>query len=122
MVKNNAPPPWEWTPDKIRQLKSHWELGESATEIARRFGPQATKNMVIGKATRMKLPKRESPIKRTAKPTPPAAPLADLQPSQCRFALGDWKAKPEYFCGHQVKPGSPYCPEHHIRAYRTDLK
>lgn len=36
--------------------------------------------------------------------------LNDLKPTHCRFPRGDG---PFTFCGHKVKPDSPYCEFHH---------
>ena len=57
-----------WTPERIAKLEELWAEGLSTAEIGRRLG--VSKNAVVGKAHRMKLPGRQSPIesKRTAKP------------------------------------------------------
>ncbi|BCB22004.1 hypothetical protein OCUBac02_48980 (plasmid) [Bosea sp. ANAM02] len=46
-----------WTPERVAKLKSHWDTGASATEIAAEFGG-ITKNVVIGKANRLGLARR----------------------------------------------------------------
>ncbi|GAB4376932.1 MAG: GcrA family cell cycle regulator [Kiloniellaceae bacterium] len=54
-----------------------WEAGRSASEIGRLLG--VSKNSVVGKAHRMKLKARPSPIKRGAAPQvrrPAVAPIA----------------------------------------------
>lgn len=51
----------EWTDDKMAELRQLWcGTKLSAAEIGRRMG--ITKNMVVGKARRMDLPGRISPI------------------------------------------------------------
>lgn len=56
-----------WTPDKIRELQELWEVKDEqnnlllTTEIGRRMG--MTKAQVCGKAHRLGLAKRPSPIK-----------------------------------------------------------
>ena len=52
-----------WTEQKIQMLKDMWGHGYSASEIAKRLGG-LTRNAVIGKAHRLKLSSRPSPIKR----------------------------------------------------------
>ena len=52
---------FEWTPDTIARLRSLWSEGHSTAEIGRRLG--ASKNAVVGKAHRLNLPTRASPIR-----------------------------------------------------------
>ncbi|MBT6312584.1 MAG: global cell cycle regulator GcrA-like protein [Alphaproteobacteria bacterium] len=65
-----------WTPERIAKLEELWAEGLSTAEIGRRLG--VSKNAVVGKAHRMKLPGRQSPIesKRKAKPAAAKAPAA----------------------------------------------
>ena len=62
----------DWTTDAIVRLRTLWAEGHPTAEIGRRMG--MTKNAVIGKAHRLALPKRPSPICQTAggprKPAP----------------------------------------------------
>ena len=51
----------DWTPPEIERLRALWDEGVFGTEIARRLGK--TRNAVIGKAHRLKLASRPSPIK-----------------------------------------------------------
>jgi len=51
-----------WTEQKIQALKDMWGHGYSASEIAKHLGG-LTRNAVIGKAHRLKLSSRPSPIK-----------------------------------------------------------
>ncbi len=50
----------EWTEETITQLRHLWSEGLPTAEIGRRLG--ITKNAVIGKAHRLTLPSRPSPI------------------------------------------------------------
>ena len=59
-----ARPQHAWTPLECARLAGMWRDGLSAQQIARALGGQMTTNMVIGKAHRLGLPKRPSPIKR----------------------------------------------------------
>lgn len=58
-----------WTDERIGLLKKMWKDGKSAAEIAKTLGKGVTRNAVIGKAHRMGLSGRPSPIK---KPVPAA--------------------------------------------------
>src|ERR1700723_4604058 len=59
----------EWTDEVISQLRTLWAEGHSTAEIGRRLG--VTKNAIVGKAHRLDLPARPSPIRRD----PDAAPV-----------------------------------------------
>ncbi len=54
----------EWNEDTIARIRALWDEGLSTAEIGRRMG--VTKNAVVGKAHRLNLPARPSPIQRTA--------------------------------------------------------
>jgi len=64
----------DWTAEAIERLKALWAEGHSTTEIGRRMG--ISKNAVVGKAHRLNLPARPSPIRRDAEPRPAPAPRA----------------------------------------------
>jgi GcrA cell cycle regulator len=86
----------DWSEETIVHLRELWAEGHSTAEIGRRLG--VSKNAVVGKAHRLDLTARPSPIRRdgpslspprrpvprTVGPTLPplssAAPLAALQP------------------------------------------
>ncbi len=55
-----------WTSERIEELKQLWEAGHSASEIGKKLG--VSKNAVVGKAHRLKLAARPSPIKRGGGP------------------------------------------------------
>lgn len=63
-----------WTDERINTLKKMWKEGKSAAEIAKTLGKGVTRNAVIGKAHRMGLSGRPSPIKKPAPPKKDAAP------------------------------------------------
>ena len=76
---------FEWTDDAIRRLRQLWSEGHSTAEVGRRMG--ITKNAVVGKAHRLDLPARPTPIRRNSSPRTPRAPrrqpvprLADTMP------------------------------------------
>lgn len=51
-----------WNEDTIRQLRELWAEGHSTAEIGRRLG--VSKNAIVGKAHRLELDARPSPIRR----------------------------------------------------------
>src|SRR5579871_4119311 len=59
----------EWAEETIVRLRALWDEGLSTAEIGRRLG--VTKNAIVGKAHRLDLPARPSPIRRD----PNAAPV-----------------------------------------------
>jgi GcrA cell cycle regulator len=64
-----------WTPAKLASLQELWDQHLSASEIGARIG--TTKNAVLGKAHRLKLPSRPVPIRpRGSGKRPQAAMLA----------------------------------------------
>lgn len=70
----------EWNEDINDRLRALWGEGLSTAEIGRRLG--VSKNAVVGKAHRLKLPARPSPIRRTepgaARPQPRRQPVPPL--------------------------------------------
>jgi GcrA cell cycle regulator len=52
----------EWTATAIDLLRALWAEGHSTAEIGRRMG--VTKNAIVGKAHRLDLPARPSPIRK----------------------------------------------------------
>jgi len=133
-----------WTDERVSLLKKLWGDGKTAAEIAKELGG-VTRNAVIGKAHRLKLSNRASPIQQAKKTTinkaqnqntPPekkvqkSAPvikvdkikggiaLTDLKPSQCRWPQGDPREGEFGFCGSSCVTGMPYCEEHVAVAYQ----
>jgi len=93
MSQSHSAEPGTWTDERIEQLKQLWEQGLSASAIGRALG--VTKNAVVGKAHRLKLSSRPSPIRKGAKPpvkratvlarptmAPPASSYAGLTPTE----------------------------------------
>jgi GcrA cell cycle regulator len=64
----------DWTAEAIERLKALWAEGHSTAEIGRRMG--ISKNAVVGKAHRLNLSARPSPIRRDAAPRPAPVPRA----------------------------------------------
>ncbi|MEE8294503.1 MAG: GcrA family cell cycle regulator [Sphingomonadales bacterium] len=123
-----------WTDEKIKKLKSLWGKGLTASQIATEIGDGISRNAVIGKAHRLKLPSRPSPVKgapqkKVAAPEPKKeveteatkTSLLDLTEQTCKWPIGHPGDADFYFCGKASKPGVPYCREHCKMAFQTQL-
>ena len=122
-----------WTEERIADLKRMWTAGHTVSCIGNALG--VSKNTVIGKAHRLKLPSRSSPIRlstspRRPKPAPMAKRVTKVKPKPilrlarprngapaCLWPSGDPGEAEFHFCGAETVPGKPYCPEHCARAY-----
>jgi GcrA cell cycle regulator len=111
-----------WNEEKINRLKKLWSEGLTTGEIGKRLS--VSKNAVVGKAHRLGLKGRPSPIKRPARPTESKKQpevkvftLTDLSSQTCRWPIGDPKHEDFRFCGKPVYTGKPYCAEHCATAY-----
>jgi GcrA cell cycle regulator len=62
-----------WTDERIEKLTKMWEGGATASQIAEELGG-VSRNAVIGKAHRLGLKARPSPVKPNEKEAPAAAP------------------------------------------------
>lgn len=62
----------EWNEEAIVRLRALWAEGHSTAEIGRRLG--VSKNAVVGKAHRLDLPARPSPIRRDGNGGAPRQP------------------------------------------------
>lgn len=131
-----------WTDDRVSVLKKLWGEGKTAAEIAKELGDGVTRNAVIGKAHRLKLSSRMSPIQQNKKPKKPKADrmpraprrsaknipihkgkelqLEDLREGMCRWPNGDPQDRENFsFCGCKTVPGLPYCSVHAEIAYQV---
>lgn len=139
---------FDWTDERVLQLKALWKEGLSGTQIARVMGCES-RDVPIGKARRLGLtdvhrPQRTFAAQKAAtKPRPnyapgriasaiPPAPLvragADDPPPSERIgimALNDhvcrWPCNdgaPWEFCGRATHTEGPYCPGHWERAHQ----
>lgn len=110
-----------WTEERIAILKAGWEGGMTASQIAEQLGEGVTRNAVIGKAHRLALESRPSPVKggeeaaapaaksptpaakeAAAKPAEAAAPAASSAPAAAP-AVAKPAAKPARRAGKAAK-------------------
>lgn len=66
-----------WTAERIDELTRLWKDGHSASTIGKMLG--ISKNAVVGKAHRLQLPSRPSPIRRGSSTSQPRRRQASLQ-------------------------------------------
>lgn len=109
-----------WTEVLIGELTRLWQAGLSTAEIGRRLG--ISKNAVVGKAHRLHLPPRPSPIKSGLRATPRPAPAVRIvtmgaKAPACQWPHGHPGQPGFHFCGKNAVAGKPYCGEHTARAY-----
>ncbi len=133
-----------WTEDRVDKLKALWKKGLSASQIAEELGENITRNAVIGKAHRLGLSSRPSPVKKPAQakrktaipkkvaPAAAAAPHApepldksgkitilELTDRTCKWPLGHPGDEDFQFCGSKSVPSQPYCTFHGAMAYQA---
>ena len=121
-----------WTDERLAELKKLWSEGLSISQIGEALG--VSRNSIAGKAHRMGLPKRPSPITARraikSKPVEVAPPSRDLplrmelrqlewSRSKCCWPTGDPRKLGFLFCGDAIVPGKPYCLKHCEQAYTT---
>jgi GcrA cell cycle regulator len=122
-----------WTDDRVEKLKTLWGAGKTAAEIAKELGEGLTRNAIIGKAHRLGLSGRVTPIqKKVDKPLPPESvdvlaknggiSLLELTEKTCRYPYGDPQKSGFHFCGGDTLAGLPYCAHHAEMAYQTSAR
>lgn len=103
------PRPTHWTPIKISALVALWNEGLPTSEIGKRLG--TSKNAVIGRARRLGLRPRSSPLPPRIKPDV----IDPHEPIGCRFIFGDVKIGEWNYCQKDQQGNPSYCPEHHAK-------
>ncbi|MBF0562515.1 MAG: global cell cycle regulator GcrA-like protein [Alphaproteobacteria bacterium] len=112
-----------WTDERIAGLVRLWNEGLTTGEIGKRL--DVSKNAVVGKAHRLGLTGRPSPIKRSGvvkKEDHRIRSVVELSATTCRWPIGDPKEPDFHFCGKRILTGKPYCAEHAAIAYVTSGK
>ena len=113
-----------WTDERLEKLKELWSQGLSISQIGEALG--VSRNAIAGKAHRMGLPKRPSPISRPKAVMPEInenLPLRlelrqlEWSRNKCCWPTGDPKKNGFIFCGDAIVPGKPYCLTHCREAY-----
>ena len=117
---------------KNSYLKELWDKGLSASQIAAELAEGVTRNAVIGKAHRMGLSSRPSPVKsdrrKAKKPAKSRTEkkketdkvsLLDLTERMCKWPIGHPGDEDFHFCGKPSQPGMPYCAAHCAEAYQA---
>ena len=120
-----------WNEKNLERLKKLWDEGLPITKIGLELG--VSRNSIAGKAHRLGLPKRNSPISKSGEPrknkitsnfeTSKELPLKILlrevewSRNRCCWPIGDPKLPGFSFCGTSIMPGRPYCEEHSNLAY-----
>lgn len=125
-----------WSDERVELLKQLWGAGKSAAEIAQQLGCGISRNAVIGKAHRLGLSGRASPVQKKIdkvaaaaivraaveavefERSPTAVNLLQLTEKTCRWPIGDPKREGFHFCGGRPMPGLPYCGHHAMMAYQ----
>lgn len=119
-----------WTDERIKLLQRLWEKGLSASQIASELGDGITRNAVIGKAHRLGLKSRPSPLKAAppqkaqAKQTKTKSDsekvtLLQLTDRICKWPIGHPGEPDFHFCGKKSESGQPYCAKHSVMAYQS---
>lgn len=101
-----------WTDERVECLRQMWLEGKTASQIASFLG--VSRNAVIGKAHRLGVDSRPSPIKRRK----PGATILELTDRMCKWPIGDPRDNEFRFCGKQSVTGLPYCNDHCSKAYQ----
>ena len=94
----------DWSTEAIERLKALWAEGHSTAEIGRRMG--ISKNAVVGKAHRLSLSARPSPIRRDPAESRPASTRAP-RPAPARAMLPPPIAVPSTAVAPPVAAGAP---------------
>ena len=127
-----------WTKKKVAKLEVLWKKDLPLSEIGKELG--VSRNSIAGKASRLGLQKRRSPIGTDTETKPKQAEsrtrsIHDMDPgdlplklalrtidwshTNCSWPIGDPKTNEFRFCGEDVVQGKPYCNAHCFDAYTT---
>lgn len=121
----------QWTEERVDLLKQYWSEGLSASEISNKLGG-VTRNAVIGKAHRLGLQSRPSPIRKKIKTNTTVksksskkkvavikSNVVSLRGNSCQWPIGDPREPGFKFCDKKSLPSKPYCLDHAMVAYQN---
>lgn len=108
-----------WTDERIDQLKAMWEKGMTASQIAEELGG-VSRNAVIGKAHRLGLQSRPSPVKANETPRKKAAPKKAAAPAPAKEAAEVAAAPKPAPRAAEPKPAAPAPEPVHSRPAHRD--
>ena len=137
----------DWSGADVKTVKSMWQRGATATEIAAALGPGVTRGAVLGKIHRLGLkraedaPKARPPAAKKEGPKPTLKgvagirvaaaareeqtgprPIWALGPGQCRWPIGNLLDPPGLFCGEATGDGSSWCAAHAAMVYTGSMR
>ena len=98
-----------WTDERIDTLKTMWEAGQTASQIAEALGG-VSRNAVIGKAHRLGLKSRPSPVKAKPQAKKGAKPAAKAKKPAAKTAAA--KPKEEHVARRAMPPPTPAARTH----------
>jgi GcrA cell cycle regulator len=98
-----------WTDERIDQLKAMWERGLTASQIADELGG-VSRNAVIGKAHRLGLQSRPSPVKANEAPKKPAPPRKPAPAHEAEAPRATAPIAPPPAPSRPVAPAAPVAP------------
>jgi GcrA cell cycle regulator len=99
-----------WTDERIERLKTMWAKGATASQIADELGG-VSRNAVIGKAHRLGLEQRPSPVKPgEEKEVKKAAPAAAAAPAPAKPAAAPRAEAPRPAATAAATPAAPAAP------------
>ena len=120
-----------WDDVKLKQLEDLWKQGLPISKIGEKLG--VSRNSIAGKAHRMGLPKRTSPISSENKQSASGKINNEISDkiiplkiklrgvpwsrTKCCWPEGDPQQNDFKFCGQEIFPGRPYCDKHSLLAY-----
>ena len=118
-----------WDEKKLKELEKLWSQGLPISKIGEMLG--VSRNSIAGKAHRMSLPKRNSPISSKVENKKPKVSFKETREiplklklrnvewsrTRCCWPKGDPKLQGFKFCGAEIFPGRPYCDKHSFLAY-----
>lgn len=134
----------DWTPKEDDRLRAYWDEGKSGREIGELMN--RSKGSIVGRAHRLDLAGRPSPIKRDVappvvtaprrvgpmpvlteivpvqvdEPEAPRAVFSARRPTPCAWPIGEPGTRGFRMCDDPSEPGRPYCTAHCVVAFVPD--